>query len=113
MAQPCLSDLQTATSSEQRDPDTPFRAPGALANRSSVWVLWLALAVLACFHLRYLPTQLAHYTDPVIYLSGAESLANGEGYHFATHVGNMRIGCHPPLHAAYLSLFCRLYPEFP
>ena len=92
MAQPRLSDVQTATSSEQREPDTPFRAPGALANRWSVWVLWLALAVLACFHLRYLPTQLAHYTDPVIYLSGAESLANGEGYHFATHVGNTRIG---------------------
>ena len=89
------------------------KASDLLRDRPAVITLFITLAVLTLFHLRYLPTKLAHYTDPVIYLSGAESLAKGEGYRFAAHAGSPRIGCQPPLQAAYLSLFWRLHPQFP
>src|SRR5882672_5670172 len=84
-----------------------------LRNRPAIFILLFTLAMLTLFHVRYMPTKLVHYTDPVIYLSGAESLAKGEGYRFAAHAGSPRIGCQPPLQAAYLSLFWRLYPQFP
>jgi hypothetical protein len=83
-------------------------------SKTKAWLpLWFALAVLLAFHLRHVPTQLAHYTDPVIYLAGAESIAEGQGYRFISHAGTPRIGCHPPLNSAYLALFWKLNPRFP
>jgi hypothetical protein len=109
--EPCL--INAPAENPWQDSATARKVPATLLNRSSLFILLLVLAVLTVFQMCYVPTKLAHYTDPIIYLSGAESLAKGEGYHFATHAGNPRIGCHPPLHAAYLSLFWRLYPHFP
>src|SRR6266446_6879414 len=76
-------------------------------------ILLAVLLVLAGFYLRYQPIRLAHYTDPLVYLSGAESLAEGNGYRFVAHAGTPRITVHPPLQSAYLSLFWRLNPDFP
>ena len=72
-----------------------------------------ALALLAVMYVRFEPLQWAHYTDPVVYLSGAQSLAEGEGYRYAPYVNTPVIACHPPLQSAYLSLFWRLSPHFP
>jgi hypothetical protein len=76
-------------------------------------LLLSALFILSVFYIRNAPTQLAHYTDPVIYLAGAQSIAEGNGYRFATHVGTPKIGCHPPLQSSYLALFWRMRPKFP
>jgi len=76
-------------------------------------ILIAALLILTGFYLRYQPIRLAHYTDPLVYLSGAESLAEGNGYRFVAHAGTPRITVHPPLQSAYLSLFWRLNPDFP
>jgi len=82
-------------------------------NRWDHLILLAVLLTLAGFYLRYQPIRLAHYTDPLVYLSGAESLAEGNGYRFVAHAGTPRITVHPPLQSAYLSLFWRLNPNFP
>src|SRR5947209_4846749 len=84
-----------------------------LRSRWDRLILLAVLLVLAGFYVRYQPIKLAHYTDPLIYLSGAESLAEGNGYRYATHAGTPRITVHPPLQSAYLSLFWRWYSDFP
>jgi hypothetical protein len=85
-----------------------------ISTAAMAWLpLWFALAILLVFHLRFVPTHLVHYTDPVIYLAGAESIAEGQGYRFITHAGMPRIGCQPPLNSAYLALFWKLNPQFP
>ncbi len=91
----------------------PLDRARASSNAVTYVPLWLALAVLLVFHLRFVPTQLAHYTDPLIYLAGAESIAEGHGYRFITHAGTPHIGCQPPLNSAYLALFWKLNPQFP
>src|SRR3954447_25305273 len=82
--------------------------------RGRALVIFLSvLLMLAVFYTRNAPTHLAHYTDPVIYLSGAQSIAEGNGYRFITHVGTPKIGCHPPLQSTYLALFWSLNSNFP
>src|SRR5262245_47007851 len=82
-------------------------------SRCQFLVLVTILTVLTGFYLWYQPTKLAHYTDPLFFLSGAESIADGNGYRFAAHVGTPRIGCHPPLQSAWLAIYWKLYPRFP
>jgi len=72
-----------------------------------------ALALLAVVYVRFEPLKWAHYTDPVVYLSGAQSLAEGHGYRYAPYVQEPRIACHPPLQSAYLALFWWAAPSFP
>jgi len=95
------------------DPSANWRVWATIRRRSTLLILIISLLVLAGCYYRNAPTRLAHYTDPLIYLSGAQSIAEGNGYRFAAHAGTPKIGCQPPLQSTYLSLFWRLYPRFP
>jgi hypothetical protein len=51
--------------------------------------------------------------DTGIYLSGAQSLAEGRGYKYVAYAGEPRITLYPPGQSLWLSLFWRMKPEFP
>ncbi len=49
--------------------------------------------------------SVALVADTVAYLAGAKSIASGDGYRMAWHVGLPRIGVYPPGQSAWLALF--------
>src|SRR5205807_931168 len=58
-----------------------------IGTRFELLVLIGAFLLLIGFYLSYQPTKTVHATDPLIYLFGAESLAEGKGYRFIAHAG--------------------------
>ncbi len=55
----------------------------------------------------------AYFADPLMYLSGARSLASGQGYGFACYIDHPPIGTYPPLQSLWLSFSYRFGPPFP
>ena len=82
----------------------------AFRNAAAILVL---LFVVAAFHLAFQPKNVLHSTDSMFYLTGAKSLAEGNGYRMVLYEGEPRIGLYPPLQSAYLSLFWRMNGNFP
>ena len=69
----------------------------------SAWLAW---------RWREMP-YLGLYHDDALYLVGAKSLAEGEGYRVASLPGQPHQTKYPPLYPALLSLIWRLDPHFP
>lgn len=55
----------------------------------------------------------AYFADPMMYLSGARSIAAGDGYRFAGYLDHPPIGTYPPLQSLWLSFSYRFGPSFP
>jgi hypothetical protein len=51
--------------------------------------------------------------DTSIYLSGAKSIAEGNGYRFAAHANTPRITMVPPMQSLFLAGWWKLQPTFP
>jgi hypothetical protein len=73
----------------------------------------VALAGVALCQMFIRPADTGYTYDTTVYLAGAQSLAEGNGYRFVAHEGTPRIGFYPPLQSSYLSLAWRLTPAFP
>lgn len=87
--------------------------PGQFSGKPLLLATLALLILLTLLQWGFASRDFGFFHDPVIYLAGAEGIANGQGYRFATHEGLPAIGTYPPAHSVYLSLFWRLQPSFP
>lgn len=76
-------------------------------------VLSVVLVLIAVFSWYVFPESPAYRVDANTYLAGALSLAQGEGYCYATQIGTPPITHYPPLQSLYLSCWWRANPDFP
>jgi len=82
-------------------------------TRFPLLVCLLTLLIIGFVTFALLPKTTPHSVDANTYLSGAISLAQGQGYHAATQLDHPPVTIYPPLNSFYLSLVWRLNPDFP
>ncbi len=86
-----------------------LRVPGEINSKETFGILCLALvgvflgSVLLYWSLRFPSPPLN--ADSFVYISGAKSLAEGNGYRMEWHEGRPPIGLYPPGNSWWLSLF--------
>ena len=98
-----LSPLQIWQNKMNTDPSVAKNAPASQKN-----LLWQAGSVALFFMAAYWLVRfeaVALVADTVAYLAGAKSLANGDGYRMAWHIGLPKIGFYPPGQSLWLALF--------
>jgi hypothetical protein len=76
-------------------------------------VLALVLGVTGAVYLARIGPDSEYVHDSIVYVGGAQGLAEGLGYRLAANVDQPRISFHPPLQSCYLALFWLLDPHFP
>lgn len=84
------------------NPTATNSSRGAVWNWSCVVLIPLLLVGL---HWHWQQLGLAFQYDTNLYLAGAESFAQGHGYHLTNFAGEPPIGLYPPLHSFFLSQF--------
>ena len=90
-----------------------LRGKGERQATQSRWFGAITLVLLAAWHLAIRPSDTGYRSDSILYLAGAESLAEEGRYVLTTHVNSPRIGLYPPLQSAYLAVAWACAPRFP